>query len=228
MLEESGKNDSRMPGEKTVTIEKWMTSRIITIHQDDPVSIAFELLFTNDIRHLPVVLKDRKLVGIITDRDLNEAIIPADPSRTPRSMYHTVKNIKAKKIMTPNPITIDKDAPIREAAQLFLDRKIDCLPVKDGAGDLVGILTSTDILKAFIEFTKILGETRRIDVVMDTADYPKVLALLEKQGVSVVSAGITDDQALKKTVFSFRLEHANIKKITSLLRKKGYDVLSGN
>lgn len=205
-----------------------MTSRLITIHQDDPVSMAFELMLTNDIRHLPVVTKGSKLVGIITDRDLNEAIIPADPGRTPRSMYHTVKNIKAKKIMTPNPITIHNDAPIREAAQLFLDRKIDCLPVKDSAGKLVGILTSTDILKAFIEFTKILGETRLIDVVMDTADYGTVLELMEKQGVSVVSAGITADQKLKKTVFSFRIGAASIKKITSLLRKKGYIVLPEN
>jgi len=204
-----------------------MTRNVITVNQADPVSLAFELLLTNDIRHLPVLSRG-KLAGIITDRDLHEALIPSDPSHTHRSMYHTVKNIKAKNIMTPNPISIEADAPIDRAAQIFLDRKIDCLPVKDEKGRLVGILTSTDILKAFLELREILGGIQKIDIVMGTDEYDKVLQVLRSQKVSVVSVGITSNNDLKRTVFSFRVKDANLQKVRSILRSKGYSVLPEN
>ena len=207
-----------------MSVGRWMTRNVITINQGDPVSLAFELLLTNDIRHLPV-LSRRKLVGVITDRDLHEALIPSDPSDTHRSMYHTVKNIKAKSIMTPNPITIGPDASVDQAAQIFLDRKIDCLPVKDTKGRLVGILTSTDILKAFLELTEILGGIQKIDIVMDAKEYEDVLQVLKEQKVSVVSAGITSNNDMNRNVFSFRVKDASLEELRSSLRKKGYSVL---
>ena len=207
-----------------MSVGRWMTRNVITINQGDPVSLAFELLLTNDIRHLPV-LSRRKLVGVITDRDLHEALIPSDPSDTHRSMYHTVKNIKAKSIMTPNPITIGPDASVDQAAQIFLDRKIDCLPVKDTKGRLVGILTSTDILKAFLELTEILGGIQKIDIVMDAKEYEDVLQVLREQKVSVVSAGITSNNDMNRNVFSFRVKDASLEELRSSLRKKGYSVL---
>lgn len=207
-----------------MTVGRWMTRSVITINQADPASLAFDLLLTNDIRHLPVLSRG-KLVGVITDRDLHEALIPSDPSNTHRSMYHTVKNIKAKDIMTPNPITIESNAPIDRAAQIFLDRKIDCLPVKDARGRLAGILTSTDILKAFLELRELLGAVQRIDIVMETSQYEEVLQFLRNQKVSVVSVGITSNNDLKRTVFSFRVKDADLQKLRSALRRKGFSVL---
>lgn len=210
-----------------MTVARWMSRNVITINQGDPVSLAFELLLTNDIRHLPV-LSRKKLVGIITDRDLHEALVPSDPNHTHRSMYHTVKNIKAKEIMTPNPITIGPDAPVDHAAQIFFDRKIDCLPVKDAKGKLVGILTSTDILEAFLELREILGGIQKIDIVMDVKEYEDVLKILHNRKVSVVSAGITPHNDLKRTVLSFRVRDADPERLRSILRKKGYSVLPEN
>lgn len=214
-------------GGQTLTVARWMSRNVITINQADPVSLAFELLLTNDIRHLPV-LSRRNLVGIITDRDLHEALVPSDPDHTHRSMYHTVKNIKAKEIMTPNPITIGPDAPVDHAAQIFFDRKIDCLPVKDAKGKLVGILTSTDILEAFLELREILGGIQRIDIVMDAKEYEDVLKILRSRKVSVVSAGITPHDDLNRTVFSFRVRGEDPETLRSILRKKGYLVLPEN
>ena len=214
-------------GGQALTVARWMSGTVITIKQADPVSLAFELLLTNDIRHLPVLFR-KKLVGIITDRDLHEALVPSDSDRTHRRMYHTVKNIKAKEIMTPNPITIGPDAPVDHDAQIFLDRKIDCLPVKDAKGKLVGILTSTDILKAFLELREILGGIQKIDIVMDAKEYEDVLKVLHSRKVSVVSAGITPHDDLKRTVFSFRLRDADPEKLRAILRNKGYSVLPEN
>ena len=210
-----------------MAVLKWMSSQLITVDEDNPVSVAFELLLTNDIRHLPVVSQDR-LVGIVTDRDLNEALIPADSSRPSGGMYHTVKDIKVRDIMTPNPITVQTDTPIEQATQILLDRKIDCLPVKDPFGKLIGILTSTDILKAFVEITTILGGTRRMDVIMEAGDYESILELLQRHNISVISIGISAHQELQKAVFSFRIQDSDVAVIDSLLRREGYTVLADN
>ncbi len=218
-------NNQHLLEDGILAVLKWMSSQLITIEQDNPVSLAFELLLTNDIRHLPVVSED-KLVGIVTDRDLNEALIPADSSRASGGMYHTVKDIKVSDIMTPNPITVQTDTPIEQATQILLDRKIDCLPVKDTSGELTGIITSTDILAAFVEITTILGGTRRMDVIMEAGDYENILEILQKHSISVISIGISAHQELQKTVFSFRIQDTNVKMIASLLRREGYTVLA--
>ncbi len=207
-----------------MTVDRWMSRNVITINQDDSVSLAFELLLTNDIRHLPV-LSHGKLAGIITDRDLHEALIPSSPTHTHGSMYHTVRNIKAKDLMTPNPITIGPDAPVDRAAQLLFDRRIDCLPVKGAKGRLIGILTSTDILKAFLELREILGGIQKIDIIMEAKEYEDVLEILNRRQVSVVSTGITPYNDLKRNVFSFRVKETNLEELRSFLRKKGYSVL---
>lgn len=207
-----------------MTVAKWMKREVITIDEGDPVSLAFDLLLTNDIRHLPV-LSNGKPVGIITDRDLNEALVPPDPSKTHRRSYHRIKNVKAKKIMTPNPIMIGPDAPIDQAARILLERKISCLPIRGPTGTLVGILTVTDLLRAFIEFMEALGGSQRIDIVMEYGDYEKVRLLLQKQGATVISVGITEQNDLGRTVYSFRVADVDTGKVVQLLRDLGYSVL---
>ena len=202
-----------------------MSGNVITIEQDAPVSLAFELLLTNNIRHLPVVTKGGKLVGIITDRDLSEALTPPADSHAKKANYLTVKNISAKKIMTPNPISIEPSTPVNDAAKILLDRKIDCLPIKNAKGALIGILTSTDILKAFINLSEMLDEIQHIDIVMDSDQYDHVLELLQKWGVSVISVGITSNNDLNRTVFSFRVKDTDIGKLTKRLRKEGFSIL---
>ena len=211
--------------DKELTVKKWMSQNVITIEQDAPVSLAFELLLTNNIRHLPVVSKGGALVGIITDRDLSEALTPPTASHEKKANYLTVKNISAKKIMTPNPVTIEPATPVTEAAKILLDRKIDCLPVKDAEGHPIGILTSTDILKAFIKLSEILQEIQHIDIVMDSDQYDDVLELLKKWEVSVISVGITANNDLNRTVFSFRVKDADVGKLIKRLRKEGFSIL---
>ncbi len=208
-----------------MTVSRWMTRTVITIDQDDPVSLAFHLLLVNDIRHLPV-LSEGKPVGIITDRDLKEALLPSDPSRKDHRSYHRIKHVKAKKIMTPNPILVGPDTPIEEAAQILYERKISCLPVRGTDGTLVGILTVTDILRAFIEFMRALGASQRIDILMDPDAYDPLCRLLEQQGARIVSVGITPSSETGRTCYSFRLQGVDLAALARNLRRRGYSVLS--
>jgi len=209
-----------------VTVAKWMTRNLITIEEDKPVSLAFHLLLSNDIRHLPVLSKG-KLVGIITDRDLKEALIPTDSSKADQRSYHKIQNVKAKKIMTPKPVVISSEAPIDRAAQILLEHKISCLPVKGPKGSLVGILTVTDLLRAFVEFMEVLRGSQRIDIVMDAGEIEKVRLLLQKHGATVISVGITSQDHLGRAVCSFRVKEASLQNVIDLLRMEGYPALPG-
>jgi acetoin utilization protein AcuB len=207
-----------------MTVAKWMTTDLITINKEDPVSLAFELVLTNDIRHLPVLSRGT-LVGIITDRDLHEAVVPSETSGNRRSMYHTIKEVTVEKIMTPKPISIGPNTPIEQAVQILLDRRIDCLPVTDNKSRLIGIITSTDILRAFLEFMHILKETQRIDIVMETSDIETVSNLIQKHGGKIISIGITAHDDPTEKVYSFRVRADDMSSLVSLLRAKGYAVL---
>lgn len=209
-----------------MTVARWMTRELIIIDEDEAVSLAFHLLLSNDIRHLPVLSKG-KPVGIITDRDLQEALIPSDPSRADQRSYHKIQNVKAKKIMTPNPVMIAPEAPIESAAQILLERKISCLPVKGSDGTLVGILTVTDLLRAFIEFMEAIGGSQRIDIVMKSSELEEVRLLLQRHGTIIISVGITAQDDLGRAVYSFRLKDAHPQNVIELLRKQGYSVLPG-
>lgn len=115
------------------------------------VKSAFSLLKKHGIRQLPVV-KDGVLVGIVTDRDLRKPE-PAVPSLWDES-YRIEDSFRVGDIMNMEVITVTEDTPIEEAASLLLKHKINGLPVISRAGKLSGIITTSDILGAFLRLYK--------------------------------------------------------------------------
>ena len=140
--------------ESAVRVRDCMSRAVVTIHPDALVRGAVDLMRTRRIRHLPVVDRGARLVGIVTDRDLRQVIF--DPSVQerlgPRST--ALGHLKVRDIMTWGVITVLPDTEIREAARRLHEQKIGALPVVD-RGRLVGILTELDVLAAF---QKILSE----------------------------------------------------------------------
>jgi acetoin utilization protein AcuB len=122
-----------------------MSSKVITVEPGQPIAQARALLHRHRIRQLPVLRKER-LVGIITDRDLRGAATSAE----------TVADV-----MTAKPMVIDPNASVDEAARQLRARKFGALPVVDG-NKLVGILTASDILDAFVDLSGVGEATYRI------------------------------------------------------------------
>jgi acetoin utilization protein AcuB len=127
-----------------------MTRALITIRPDDSVEVAVQLLRQRGVRHL-LVLKNARLVGIISDRDIKRAL---DPERTRKKLlgigglYFLLEPIFVHEIMTPNPVTIQPNVPIQEAASVMVAERFGALPVVRG-NELVGIITETDLLRYF-------------------------------------------------------------------------------
>jgi acetoin utilization protein AcuB len=133
-------------------VKNWMSKNVVAVDIDDSMQLAIYTLQENKIKLLPVIA-DGKLVGIVSDRDLKKAS-PSDATTLDmHELLYLISRIKISDLMVKNPITVFPDSTIEEAAQLLLEYKISGLPVLNVEGNLVGIITKSDIFRALIAIT---------------------------------------------------------------------------
>jgi CBS domain-containing protein len=131
-------------------VRDWMSSPPITIDIDATLPEACELIRKHQIRRLPV-LKDGKLAGIVTRGDLRGAQPSEATTLSIWELNYLLAKLKMASIMTPEPITIREDASISKAAQIMIDYKVSGLPVVNAAGELVGMITESDIFRMVVK-----------------------------------------------------------------------------
>ncbi|MFN3479118.1 MAG: CBS domain-containing protein [Thermodesulfovibrionales bacterium] len=129
-----------------------MTKKVITISPDDSLIDAAVLLKEKKIKHLPIV-KDGRLVGILSDRDIKEYSPSKSTSLDVFEIRYLLGKTKCGDIGKTNVITTDPDTPIEEAAILMIDHNIGCLPVIE-KGKLVGIISDKDLFKVIVDIMK--------------------------------------------------------------------------
>lgn len=132
-------------------VRELMQPSVYTVRPDDMIDRVFFLLHYEKIRHLPVMEK-KKVVGIVTDRDLYKALGPKSRSQgmeqaEGETALHVIPR-KVRSIMRRGVITIGPEEDAAKAATMMARKKIGALPVTQG-DELVGIITATDILLAF-------------------------------------------------------------------------------
>jgi len=194
-------------------VKNWIRKNPITVTRSTLLHEANQLMKKYNIRHLPV-MEDEELVGFITESDLRQFSFPS-----------MVEAIPVHQVMLTNPMKIDANASIESAAKIIHDNKIGGLPVME-KGKLVGVITASDLLSAFIEVMGLLKATTRIDVIVNE----------EKGGVDVVTKIIQDcgsdivnvalDSQSKKKIYYFRLENCDSELVVNSLKKAGHEVLS--
>lgn len=209
-------------------VEKRMKAAPITVTPEDSFRHAMTLIRQKGIRHLPVV-EEGRLVGIVTDRDLRQASPSPATSLEIHELHYLLEKVKVREIMTAKVYTVAPETPIEEAARVMLQHKIGGLPVLR-AGSLVGIITETDILRAFVEVMGIQTEQTRLELVLEDRPgaFLEVCRLIQEQGgdiASVVSATATHDGSEKK-VMIFRLEGVLVDPLVKSLEGSGHTVLS--
>ncbi|RME46677.1 MAG: CBS domain-containing protein [Chloroflexi bacterium] len=131
-------------------VKDWMTTDPITVEPETTLPAAYHLMKLNRIRRLPVVDSQGKLVGIVTLGDIREARPKESTALSIWELHSMVAGLEVREFMSPQPITVTPDTPIRQAAQLMLQHKIGGLPVVD-QGRLVGIITDSDIFRLLVE-----------------------------------------------------------------------------
>jgi acetoin utilization protein AcuB len=139
--------------ERAMMIRELMTKALITVRPELPILEARERMARERIRHLLVTDAGGALAGIVTDRDIRLNLPSQATSLSAWEINHLLSKLTVGQVMTRLVITVGLDQPARDGAQLMLDRKIGALPVLDESGRLAGIITETDIVRAFVTMT---------------------------------------------------------------------------
>ena len=133
-------------------VKNWMSKNVVTIDANDAMQDAMSVLKEHGIRMLPV-MKKGKLVGIVTDRDLKKASASDATTLEIHELLYLLTKIKVNDIMTRDPIAVPPDYTVEETARVLLDGKISGAPVVDDYGQVVGIITQTDLFRVLISLT---------------------------------------------------------------------------
>jgi acetoin utilization protein AcuB len=202
-------------GGTPMNIRDLMIANPIAITATASISDAIELMKANRIRHLPVVSKGKKLEGLVTLADLKQGLIPS-----------MLGDVTLKDLMIKDPITVRPEDDIETAAQIIYRHKIGGLPVTKN-DRLVGIITETDMLRAFIDMMGILSSTSRIDVAAGNNPelLKKALQIINDAGGDVINVIVTLQKA-RKRVYHFRLAACKTAPVRRALTKGGFEVLA--
>lgn len=179
-----GKPSERRPN---MLVKNWMSQDVVSVDVNDSIQDAARLIKKHHIRGLPVM--NGKLVGVVTDRDLKRASASDATTLEIHELLFLISKIKVKDIMTKDPITIPVDCTIDEAAEILLDNKISGAPVVDDEGQVVGVLTQTDIFRVMVSLTGV--RKKGIQLGFRLEDRPgsikAVADMIRKYGCRVVS-----------------------------------------
>ena len=136
------------PGERRVA--DFMRSAFVSVGADESIDGADRLMRLARIRHLPV-LRDDRVVGILSNRDLMVAALSKVLKFGDKERRAFLSAVEVGEIMTPDPVGIGPEATLSEAARRLVELRIGCLLVTDEEGATLGILTETDLLRAVAE-----------------------------------------------------------------------------
>jgi len=131
-----------------MAVDAVMSSDPVTASADDTLSMVVERMGRLGIRHVPVIDGDRRVIGILSDRDVRTAI--GNPLRALRTREAIVRieSTRVAHAMSRSPLTIAAGTRLSRVAALFVDRKVGILPVVDGNERLAGIVSYADVLRA--------------------------------------------------------------------------------
>jgi acetoin utilization protein AcuB len=135
-------------------VKDLMSKKLITVNFEDSVLKASKLMKDNRIQHLPV-LKQGRLVGIVSDRDLKEAQPSKATTLDIHELYYLLDKLTVGTVMPSRLFTIVPDATVEKAAAVMMKHNISALPVVNPQGDLEGIITKGDVFRAFVSISGI-------------------------------------------------------------------------
>ncbi|MBO8125924.1 MAG: CBS domain-containing protein [Firmicutes bacterium] len=200
-----------------------MSTDLVTVSPETNILDALELMRKNNIRRLPVVEGD-KLVGMVTEMDLVRLSPSPATSLSVFELNYLLAKTKVKDAMTANPITVDSEATVEEAALIMRTNQIGGLPVVHN-GKLVGIITETNIFDAFIESMGLRRAGTRIAI--DVEDHPGVLAditqVIYKSGIDIITlATFSGEEGKARIVVRLAVDSAD--QLIKELESHGYKV----
>jgi acetoin utilization protein AcuB len=169
-------------------VSNWMSKKkILTVAPEDSISEATRIINDFKVKHIPV-MKEEKLVGIISDRDIKEFLPSKATSLDIYELNYLLQDTKVKSVMKKKVHTASPETPIEEASMLLMDNQIGCLPVLS-EHKLVGIISDQDIYRALVDITGVRHGGIRISVIISdrTGSIAAVADIVRSRGYRLQS-----------------------------------------
>ncbi len=209
-------------------VSKSMTKKVITINKDANIFEAKKKMAEHRIRHLPVVTKDYRLIGIVSDRDIRSAM-PSMPLNDydSKKIKDQIAKLKIKDIMTIDPVALSPLHTIQDALVLIQKTHVGAFPVVDEKGNLKGIISVRDLLRAFINVMGMEDPGTLMCIIVEEklGQMKKIIDAITEEHISVGSVMVArywDKE--KRAVFPYLLTQ-NITSLKKKFAKMGYEVL---
>jgi len=202
-----------------------MASDVITVDENTSMMKALHMMKENNIRRLPVMARGA-LVGILSDRDLKEASPSKATTLDVHELYYLLAEIKVKEIMTKNPVTIHPEETVERAAVVMLEHKVSGLPVVNNKSELVGIITQSDVFRAFVNITGIYKGGVQFAFSLDDrpGSIKEVADVVREYGGRIVSILSSTDMVAEGTRNVYirlrNMPSEDLKKLEQALRQK--------
>ena len=206
-------------------VRTWMSTDPITIAPSASMKEASRVMAEKEIRHLPVVEKDR-LVGIVTLSDILRASPSPATTFSVGELNYLVDRIEVRDIMTPDPLTVTPDTTVEDAALLGYRHRYGCMPVVEG-DRLVGIITQQDLFDMIMGMLQGGEGDRRItieDMPPRLGTIRTIIDILDAHETRFSSIITFPQRQDDKYTFLIRVAGDDLDPIVADLREAGYPV----
>ena len=200
-------------------IERRMTRNPVTATPDMSIAEASNLMKQEKVHRLPVLDKDKKLVGILTEKDILYATPSPASSLSIHEMAYLLSKLTVKKLMSKNVITITKNTTVEEAARMMVDQDLSSLPVLDG-DKLIGIVSKSDMFKILLELFGARHFGVRVSFVVD--DTPgtiaKISQALSEAGMDIIAFGTFMGTDPSNAICTVKVQGASMAKVVEIIK----------
>ncbi|HOE83902.1 MAG TPA: CBS domain-containing protein [Sphaerochaeta sp.] len=200
-------------------IERRMTRNPVTATPDMSIAEASNLMKQEKVHRLPVLDKDKKLVGILTEKDILYATPSPASSLSIHEMAYLLSKLTVKKLMSKNVITITKNTTVEEAARMMVDQDLSSLPVLDG-DKLIGIVSKSDMFKILLELFGARHFGVRVSFVVD--DKPgtiaKISQALSEAGMDIIAFGTFMGTDPSNAICTVKVQGASMAKVVEIIK----------
>ena len=207
-------------------IARRMTRNPVTATPDMSIGEASDLMKREKVHRLPVLDKDKNLVGVITEKDILHASPSPASSLSIHEMAYLLSKLKVKDLMTRDVVTITEDTTVEEAARLMVDQDLSCLPVVEG-DKLVGIVSKSDMFKILLELFGARHFGTRLSFLVD--DKPGTIAAISKavaeKGWDIISFGTFMGTDPSNAICTIKVEGCGQNDLVQLLRPMVKEIL---
>ena len=207
-------------------VQDWMTKDPIVVSPKTSVEEAIRLMRQNRLRHLPVVKKKGRLVGIVTQTDLLQASPSPATSLSVWEINFLLAKMQVRDAMTKKVIVVEKECPLEEAALVMAEHKIGCLPVVH-EDRLVGIITETDLFNIFVEQLGARSTGVRLTLLVHDVkgELARLTGRIAELGGNIIRLTTLPTQEPDRQVVTVKVEDVDRQSLVDGLAEIGVEIL---